>query len=644
MRTRCVRSGGVMPHEQRLYEKRSGVVRTMSTGNPSLAQARNIGAGPGIRGLRAERRPGTMMIQRSIRSAALIPIVLVCGVLVPQRAVARAAQAVLAVSPTSISVQASQGTNAASKSVQVSNAGKGALKWSVVQSSSSWLRVSPTSGTNTGTLTLAFSTSALAAGQYQTSFQVQSNAGSKTVTVQLSVASTVAKLTASCPANMTVASPDGAPVVVTYKVTTSGGVAPVTVTGNPPSGALFPVGTTSVQVTAKSSDNQTATCGFSVTVTYSTTALPTTRGPSPTITCPSGAVQVWPGDSIQNQVNAYAGTTTFCIRAGVHYLTAAVTPKTGNIFVGEYGAVLDGSRWSTTDTNQGAFRAHNQDIDDVKIRNLVIRNMPQRGIHAFHWASDRWTIEYNEITGNHTGVAVPNGSLIRQNYIHHNSRGGYLGYRSANTTFEGNEFAYNGGEQKVLGTTGITFRNNFVHHNVADGIWYDGENTSALIEGNRVEDNAREGIFYEISSKAIIRNNILRRNNFSGIFISTSKEVQVYGNTLEDNYRGIQYFLNCNAVGGGTIGFDLANNDTHDNTVKIGTRSGSLGNMLSYLSGCTSSQVAAYVGGAKNLVFRRNKYIVPSATTRYWMWGLSNFKYFNEWQSLGQDMDGTLSQ
>ena len=58
-----------------------------------------------------------------------------------------------------------------------------------------------------------------------------------------------------------------------------------------------------------------------------------------------------------------------------------------------------------TDT-QAAFRAHNQDIDYVTIRNLVIRNMPQRGIHAYHWMSDHWTIEYNEIASNRDiGVA-----------------------------------------------------------------------------------------------------------------------------------------------------------------------------------------------------------------------------------------------
>ena len=42
---------------------------------------------------------------------------------------------------------------------------------------------------------------------------------------------------------------------------------------------------------------------------------------------------------------------------------------------------------------------------------------------------------------------------------------------------EGNEIAYNGLEQKVMESVNVTFRNNFVHHNVGDGIWYDSDNT-----------------------------------------------------------------------------------------------------------------------------------------------------------------------
>ena len=132
------------------------------------------------------------------------------------------------------------------------------------------------------------------------------------------------------------------------------------------------------------------------------------------------APSIWPGANIQNVVDAYPGATTFCLRAGAHSLTSSIRPKTGNTFVGEYGAILDGSGWSTSDDTQGAFRAHNEDIDYVTIRNLVIRNMPQQGIHTYYWMSDHWTIEYNEIAYAKIGLEFAPNFTIRNNYIHHN--------------------------------------------------------------------------------------------------------------------------------------------------------------------------------------------------------------------------------
>ena len=93
-------------------------------------------------------------------------------------------------------------------------------------------------------------------------------------------------------------------------------------------------------------------------------------------------------------------------------------------------------------------------------------------------------------------------------------------------------------------------------------------------------------------------------------------------------------------MGGGTIGFDLANNSTHDNSVKVGTRSGSFANGFSYLSTCTATQVAPYLNGSKNLTFHNNRYTVPSLSTKYWFWGFGSFKYWIEWQALGHDVDG----
>ena len=123
------------------------------------------------------------MMTRDIRFSLFLPLFFAV-LLLPQSVAAQ----VLSVTPTSVSVQASAGSNAPSQTVQIRNAGNGALKWSV-QESSSWLSVSPTSGINSDTLTLTFQTSGLAGGQYQTSFRISSNGGSSDVAVQVTIGS-----------------------------------------------------------------------------------------------------------------------------------------------------------------------------------------------------------------------------------------------------------------------------------------------------------------------------------------------------------------------------------------------------------------------------------------------------------------------
>ena len=379
-----------------------------------------------------------------------------------------------------------------------------------------------------------------------------------------------------------------------------------------------------------------------------------TRGIQSSITCPVGAINISTGTNIQTVVNAYPGKTTFCLKAGVHSITYETTPKSDNTFVGEYGAILDGSAWATTNPDTAVFRALNQDIDNVTIRNLVIRNMRGNAIAAFYWMSDRWTIDHNELAYNKkAGVNVPNASVVSNNLIHHNvgdltspiasqNGGGYIVYRSANVLFVNNEIAYNGPEQKVTETANVTFRDNYVHHNIGNGIWYDGDNPGSVVENNLLEDNGLVSIFYEISSAGVIRNNTIRRSGWQGISLATSKGTEVYGNTIEDSGRGISLLLYCAApIGGGTTGWDLTNNYIHDNLIKVRAQEGALANSFRY-DACTTDQVAPYVNGSKNNRFVGNQYFVPSDTGKYWQWADATMLTWREWQGLGQDKATSL--
>ena len=494
-----------------------------------------------------------------------------------------AAAPVLSVSPTAVPVQTALGSNAPPQTVRVTNAGSGTLRWSIVAptfvpaADTPWLTVSPTSGTAAG-------------------------GGSNVLTLNFSTSAL--KAAGDYEASFQVAGNTGSPVTVkvTLKVV-----------------------------------NPTPLAGI---------------GPQTTIACPGGAIDIWPDEPIQHFVDLYDGGTTFCLRAGTWHVTSSVRPKTGDVFVGQYGAVLDGSNWVTSDDTAAAFRAHNEDIDYVTIRNLVIRKMPQRGIQAFYWMANNWTIENNEIAYNKYGLEFAPNFSIRNNYIHHNvgspsssnpaeRGGGYTGQRADNTTFDRNEIAYNGPEQKVGLSANVTFTNNFVHHNLGDGIWYDSNtNAGALIEANRVEDNGRDGISFEVSVGAIIRNNTLRRNAGDAVFISMSQNAQIYNNSLDSNFGGIEYFLNCDSLAAGE---DVKNNAAFDNTVVVGTQSNTYANGFSSTL-CTSAQLTPYLNGSKSLTFSHDTYRVPSLSfTRYFLWG--GLKNWNQWQALGpgHDQDGSIT-
>lgn len=390
-----------------------------------------------------------------------------------------------------------------------------------------------------------------------------------------------------------------------------------------------------------------------------------TRGPQANIFVPSGAVMISPGTDIQTVVTANPNGTTFGLRSGVHYVTSDVIPKTGNTFVGELGAILDGVGWSAVKadwSNNAAFRAHNADIDDVTIRNLHIRNIPGSGIAAFHDFSNRWTVEYCELSYcNKVGVALPNNSIARANYIHHCvgdledpdanfNGGGYLVNASSDVVFENNEISYNGPEQKAFLASGVVFRGNWFHHNYNQGVWYDGDNPNFLVEDNLIEDNGSlvlggVGIFFENSGYGTVRRNIIRRQGWQGISLTTTRDTEIYENLLEDCGRGITLNVFCGSpIGAGTIpgGFDLTNNYVHHNTIKVG--SGLVWASDYVQSECSGPEYAAYFDGITNKdnLHDYNAYHVPSTSGSYWRWITGTLIDFAAWQGNGQDLNGSV--
>ena len=513
---------------------------------------------------------------------------------------AQGRQPVLSVSPVNVNVETTVGSNAPAQTVHISNNGNGALKWTVGNPNQSWLFVSPRKGTNSGTLTLTFQTSVLQPGEHTASFVVSA----------------------------TSSQPPTAPV--------------------------------NVRVIVGETQPPPPTDG---------------RGPSDTLPCPAGAVSILPGQESTIGSASFPAGTVYCL-IGTFNPTTSIRPKAGDVLHGQYPATINGVNVQSGDgLGTSVISGWNcTNCANASVRNLTIRGRDTINcVGAFGPNAGNWTIERNHISGcrwgvNHgmayqhsprvyvTGPRIVGNILVDNVWPGGSSSDGSGNYGIQNATgtlIENNEISRGGGQAKVTTSMNTTMRGNFVHHNLFAGLWNDGDNLNVLVEKNVVEDNCGDGIFHEISAGAVIQNNVIKRNGHncagSGIYVSTSRQVQVLNNELENNFRDVNLFVNCEVTRSiqypGAIEYDLRDNMVRDNIIRVGGPQGTVwGSSFSTGGSCTAAEIALYTdpNGGKNNWYESNDYVVSSLTGTWWFW--NGFKTWTQWQALGQDTAGTVGQ
>jgi parallel beta-helix repeat protein len=286
----------------------------------------------------------------------------------------------------------------------------------------------------------------------------------------------------------------------------------------------------------------------------------------------------------------------------------------------------------------------------VAIRNLVIEKYANPTQEATVDLGTGWIIEDSVVRWNHFGgISTGPGSIARRNRVHHNGALGFQG-SGADIVVANNEIAYNGvagynpywcaGGSKWVWTARLVVRENFSHHNWGPGLWTDINNIYTLYENNTVEDNERGGIFHEISYDATIRQNTVRRNgtgrNFpywttgAGIEIVSSRNVEVYGNTVEDNWQGITGLNDHRGVGidGPYV---LTNLNVHHNTIRSRVTDEGGGR-----TGVVDTEgIDAFLPGANNR-FHENTYSL--GTKRFHFTWMGKDLDETEWRRFQQDM------
>lgn len=293
----------------------------------------------------------------------------------------------------------------------------------------------------------------------------------------------------------------------------------------------------------------------------------------------------------------------------------------------------------------------------VVVRNLVIEMFGGHGQSAavHGGGSPGWSLIDCEVRFNHGAGAKINSGVVAGSYVHHNGKFGLAGSGEGNRVI-GNEIAYNNtagfargaGGAKWVQNDGLVIRNNWSHHNDGPGLWTDISNIDTLYEGNLVTDNAKAGIMHEISYRATIRNNTIRRNGFglgstwwvggAGVYVINSPDVEVYGNTIVGNRAGVmgrhgKSRINTQLNTHGATA--LRNFHVHDNVIS----------MSAGRTGIVSDSADTFLEDRNRFV--ANTYSVNDVNGRYWEWrrasGDATGRTWTEWTRFGNDRDGSLS-
>ncbi len=375
--------------------------------------------------------------------------------------------------------------------------------------------------------------------------------------------------------------------------------------------------------------------------------LDATRG-DPVVVCNVGYERCsYPHDLWINGTHQRHAATLAAAAAGFYFIDYAASPQ--RVYVGNDPTGKTVELGVTTYAVSGSAA-------NVTVEGLVIEkyaNREQSGaVGGLTGPGSGWIVRRNEIRGNH-GIGVRGGAGMQMlgNNIHHN---GQMGYGGGFALIQDNTIAYNNqdwynpfweaGGGKAAYTTNLTVRNNWAHHNNGPGLWTDISNVGTLYEGNTADSNYLSGIFHEISYAAIIRNNMVRGNGIAfgtwvdgaGIIVSTSRDVEVYGNTVSGNHScGILGL--SESRGSGTLGlYELRNLYVHDNTITQPAIA------LPCVTGIDRGPPTIFT--AFNNRWVNNTYHTTHATPFDWLGGVvgGSSKGWAQWQAAGFDLTGSF--
>ena len=92
---------------------------------------------------------------------------------------------------------------------------------------------------------------------------------------------------------------------------------------------------------------------------------------------------------------------------------------------------------------------------------------------------------------------------------------------------------------KITRTRGITVRDSAFVDNLGPGLWLDESCYNATVINNMMVGNGKHGMSFEISSLAVIADNVLSNNTSTGLKINDATNVRIYNNTISNNGKNV---------------------------------------------------------------------------------------------------------
>jgi parallel beta-helix repeat protein len=306
-------------------------------------------------------------------------------------------------------------------------------------------------------------------------------------------------------------------------------------------------------------------------------------------------VAVYPGtNSIASAMSGRAGGTTYCIKAGVHRFTTAVSPRVGDKFIGEPGAVLNGAKVLTSFLREGSYwvatgQTQREALfnsancmpaspaciypekvfrDGVELTQVTALSSLGAGRFFFDYTNYKiylfddpsgHTIEATTGSGGIVGFnGGPYDGVTVKNLVFEKFGGGVTGTSSHSALksasgwiVENNVFRY-ASNMGVLNGKSIV-RNNHIHHNGKYGIVGDGTFEGNVIEFNNTDGHTGTdagGSKFLRTNGAIIRGNVFANNRERAVWADYDNiNMTIEDNIVVDNIEvGIYYEVSCHGV------------------------------------------------------------------------------------------------